>query len=95
MHQAGIDLWITPASAGTAPAGLDMTGWGGMTTVWSYAGLPCITVPAGKDRNGLPFGLQCVAASNRDECLLSWAVAIAGAFARVRPMSTTPNDDAK
>jgi Asp-tRNA(Asn)/Glu-tRNA(Gln) amidotransferase A subunit family amidase len=73
MDEAGIDLWITPSSAGAAPVGLDTTGWGGMTTVWSYAGLPCISVPAGRAAHGLPLGLQCIAASGQDECLLTWA----------------------
>src|SRR5262245_46229186 len=54
MQDAGIDLWVTPASAGPAPTGLELTGWGGMTTTWSYAGLPCATVPAGCDEAGLP-----------------------------------------
>jgi Asp-tRNA(Asn)/Glu-tRNA(Gln) amidotransferase A subunit family amidase len=72
MKIVGVDLWVTPASAGPAPLGLQLTGWGGMTTAWSYAGMPCATVPAGRDRNGLPFGLQCVAAPLHDESLLDW-----------------------
>ncbi len=80
MKEAGIDLWITPASAGPAPAGLQLTGWGEMTTAWSYAGLPCITLPASRAANGLPLGLQCVAATGRDEHLLAWASEIEAVF---------------
>ena len=77
MHNTGIDLWITPASAGPAPHGYDQTGWGGMTTAWSYAGLPCITIPAGLSDSRLPLGLQCVGTFNNDELLLPWAAEIA------------------
>jgi Asp-tRNA(Asn)/Glu-tRNA(Gln) amidotransferase A subunit family amidase len=72
MQDAAIDLWVTPASAGPAPRGLELTGWGGMTTAWSYAGMPCLTVPAGADAAGLPLGLQGVAPPGRDEHLLTW-----------------------
>jgi Asp-tRNA(Asn)/Glu-tRNA(Gln) amidotransferase A subunit family amidase len=53
------------------------TGWGGMTITWSYAGLPCITIPAGLSDSRLPLGLQCVGTFNNDELLLPWAAEIA------------------
>ena len=81
MRDAAVDLWVTPASAGPAPAGLDVTGWGGMTTAWSYAGLPCATVPAGRDAAGLPLGLQGVAPSGQDEELLAWMRQLEAVFA--------------
>jgi Asp-tRNA(Asn)/Glu-tRNA(Gln) amidotransferase A subunit family amidase len=81
MHNTGVDLWITPASAGPAPHGYDQTGWGGMTTTWSYAGLPCITIPAGLSDSRLPLGLQCVGTFNNDELLLPWAAELAKHFA--------------
>jgi Asp-tRNA(Asn)/Glu-tRNA(Gln) amidotransferase A subunit family amidase len=80
MQQAGIDMWVCPASAGPAPRGLDQTGWGGMTTAWSYAGMPCLSVPAGLSREGLPLGFQCVAKFGHDELLLQWADDIAKHF---------------
>jgi Asp-tRNA(Asn)/Glu-tRNA(Gln) amidotransferase A subunit family amidase len=83
MHHAGIDLWVTPASAGPAPQGYDQTGWGGMTTAWSYAGLPCITIPAGWSDNRLPLGLQCVGSLNTDELLLPWTAELAKHFVRL------------
>ena len=73
MDESGIDFWVTPASAGPAPAGLEVTGWGGMTTAWSYAGLPCITVPAGFAESGLPLGLQAIGRWGQDEALLAAA----------------------
>ena len=81
MREAAIDLWVTPASAGPAPEGLDVTGWGGMTTAWSYAGMPCATVPAGRDGAGLPLGLQGVAPSGCDERLLAWMKKLEAVFA--------------
>ncbi|HEY3061392.1 MAG TPA: amidase [Chloroflexota bacterium] len=80
MQQAGIDMWVCPASAGPAPRGLDQTGWGGMTTVWSYAGMPCLSVPAGLSRDGLPLGFQCVTMFGQDELLLHWTDNIAKHF---------------
>lgn len=45
--RAGIDLWITPAATGPAPAGLATTGDPVMSTPWSLAGLPAVSIPAG------------------------------------------------
>jgi Asp-tRNA(Asn)/Glu-tRNA(Gln) amidotransferase A subunit family amidase len=81
MGEAAVDLWVTPASAGPAPVGLDVTGWGGMTTAWSYAGMPCATVPAGSDAAGLPLGVQGVARPDRDERLLAWMSRLEAVFA--------------
>jgi Asp-tRNA(Asn)/Glu-tRNA(Gln) amidotransferase A subunit family amidase len=81
MAQAELDLWITPSSAGAAPAGFELTGWGGMTTAWSYAGLPCLSLPAGRSTSGLPLGLQCVGAFGQDERLLAWADGLARTLA--------------
>ncbi len=81
MREAAVDLWVTPASAGPAPMGLELTGWGGMTTAWSFAGMPCATVPAGRDAAGLPLGLQAVAPVGQDEQLLAWMSSLEAVFA--------------
>jgi len=39
--------------------------------------MPCVSVPAGLSREGLPLGLQCVAMFGHDELLLHWADDIA------------------
>lgn len=39
----------------------------------SHAGIPAITVPAGFDNDGLPVGIQLLAAQHRDGSLLSFA----------------------
>ncbi|MBN2688199.1 MAG: amidase [Deltaproteobacteria bacterium] len=71
MHE--IDLWISPAATGTAPEGIASTGDPAMNLPWTHAGMPTITIPSGKDKKGLPYGLQITARFMKDEILLSWA----------------------
>jgi Asp-tRNA(Asn)/Glu-tRNA(Gln) amidotransferase A subunit family amidase len=73
MSENGIHAWICPAATGPAPEGLDSTGDPCMNLPWTHAGLPAVTLPAGAAANGLPLGLQCVAASGQDERLLELA----------------------
>ena len=68
-----IDLWISPSTVGPAPKGLDSTGDPVMNLPWTQAGLPTINLPAGKDQEGLPLGLQLVGNWYKDESLLFWA----------------------
>ncbi|WP_328536504.1 amidase [Streptomyces sp. NBC_00344] len=77
---APIDLWITPSATGPAPRGLATTGSSVMCLPWSNAGLPSLTVPAGLAGNGLPLGVQCVAARGRDEELMAWGAGIEAAL---------------
>ena len=71
----GIDLWVSPAQGGVAPKGFETTGWAGMTAIWSYAGLPTISVPITKIE-GMPLGFQCIGSHGNDEALLFWAKVI-------------------
>lgn len=68
-----IDLWISPATIGPAPKGLESTGDPVMNLPWTQAGLPSINLPAGKSRDGLPLGLQIVGNWYKDESLLFWS----------------------
>jgi Asp-tRNA(Asn)/Glu-tRNA(Gln) amidotransferase A subunit family amidase len=77
MAASGVDIWACPPAAGTAPYGLDSTGDPVMNLPWTHAGLPVVTVPAGLDADGLPYGLQLAAAFGADELLLAWAEGIA------------------
>jgi len=80
MESEGIDLWVSPATTGSAPAGLETTGDPAMNLPWTHAGLPTLTLPAGLAPDGLPLGLQCAARFMRDEYLLAWADEIARAL---------------
>jgi Asp-tRNA(Asn)/Glu-tRNA(Gln) amidotransferase A subunit family amidase len=72
MAHAGIDLWVSPSAAGPAPQGIDSTGDPNMNLPWTHAGMPVITLPAGKSKNGLPLGLQFVGPFGVDEDLVAW-----------------------
>ena len=78
MAQAGIDLWVSPSAPGPAPEGLHATGDPNMNLPWTHAGMPAITLPAGRSRTGLPLGLQLVAPFGEDEQLLAWCQVLAG-----------------
>jgi Asp-tRNA(Asn)/Glu-tRNA(Gln) amidotransferase A subunit family amidase len=78
VSQAGIDVWVCPSAPGPAPEGLTSTGSPLMNLPWTQAGLPAISLPAGRAANGLPLGFQCVGAYMADERLLKWAAPMAG-----------------
>lgn len=80
MREAGVDLWVTPAAKGPAPKGIEATGDPAMNMPWTNAGLPSVSVPAGRADNGLPLGVQLIAPFMGDELLLSWAVDVADVF---------------
>jgi amidase len=44
-----------------------------MNLPWTQIGFPALNLPAGKNEEGLPMGLQVVAKWNMDEELLNWA----------------------
>lgn len=73
MDEHGVDLWLTPAATGVAPQGLDSTGDPIMNLPWTHCGLPSLTLPSGKNEDGLPFGIQLIARWYGDEALLEWA----------------------
>jgi len=68
-----IDLWICPSTLGAAPRGLESTGDPVMNLPWTQVGLPAINLPAGKNQDNLPLGLQVVGNWYKDESLLFWA----------------------
>jgi Asp-tRNA(Asn)/Glu-tRNA(Gln) amidotransferase A subunit family amidase len=72
MAKESIDLWVCPPAPGPAPAGIHATGDPKMNLPWTHAGMPVITLPAGRAENGLPLGLQFVASFGADEYLLAW-----------------------
>ncbi|MCH7811378.1 MAG: amidase [Chloroflexi bacterium] len=81
MDEHGLDAWVSPAATGPAPEGLASTGNPAMNLPWTHAGLPTITLPAGRAANGLPLGLQITARFGADEALLGWAEEMEAAVA--------------
>ncbi|HET8846020.1 MAG TPA: amidase, partial [Ktedonobacteraceae bacterium] len=77
MDSSSIDLWISPSATGPAPEGITTTGSPAMNLPWTHAGVPALTLPAGRAANGLPLGLQFAGRFQQDEYLLAWATGLA------------------
>ena len=75
------DAIIPPAATGEAPAGLDSTGSPVFNTLWTYCGLPAITLPLMQGSNGLPIGVQLVGPRHDDARLLRTANWLVSNFA--------------
>lgn len=75
------DAILTPAVAGAAPLGLDSTGSPMFCTLWTFCGMPAISLPLLQAGNGLPLGVQLVGRVGDDARLLRTARWLAGAVA--------------
>ncbi len=64
------DAILCPAALGGAPKGLESTGDPIMQTVWTFSGLPTISLPMLRLSSGLPLGVQAVGACKSDARLL-------------------------
>ena len=64
------DVILTPAALGPASAGLASTGSAVFNGLWSLLGTPAVTVPLFESEEGLPMGVQLVAARHMDGRLL-------------------------
>jgi Asp-tRNA(Asn)/Glu-tRNA(Gln) amidotransferase A subunit family amidase len=67
------DALLTPATIGPAPASLDSTGSPIFCTLWTYLGVPTVTLPLFHAENGMPFGAQLVGRRGDDARLLRTA----------------------
>ena len=67
------DVIITPASPGPAPVGLDTTGSAVFNTLWTFTGVPAITLPLMQGENGMPLGVQLIGPRGDDARLLRTA----------------------
>jgi Asp-tRNA(Asn)/Glu-tRNA(Gln) amidotransferase A subunit family amidase len=76
---AEVDVLLAPSAMGEAPKGLGSTGDARFNAIWTLAWTPCLTLPAGNGRGGLPLGIQLVGPRFRDEALLD-----AGAWVEAR-----------
>lgn len=68
-----VDAVITPATPGEAPGDLATTGDPIFSTIWTFCGLPTLTMPLLQGPAGLPLGVQLVGAKNDDGRLLRTA----------------------
>jgi Asp-tRNA(Asn)/Glu-tRNA(Gln) amidotransferase A subunit family amidase len=66
---------ITPSSPGAAPKGT-ATGNPAFCTLWTYLGLPAISIPLMTSASGMPLGVQLVGPSGDDARLLRTARAL-------------------
>lgn len=73
-HFNDFDAIMSPAAAGEAlPLSAGNTGDAVFCTVWTLAGLPCLTLPLLVGRNDLPIGVQLIGAAEEDDRLLRTA----------------------
>ena len=73
MFELRYEAILTPATAGTAPRGLESTGSPAFCTLWTLCGLPAITLPLMRGTDGLPIGVQLVGPRGSDARLLRTA----------------------
>jgi Asp-tRNA(Asn)/Glu-tRNA(Gln) amidotransferase A subunit family amidase len=75
------DAILTPSAPGEAPQRLDTTGMATFSRTWTAMHVPCIAIPFGRGRRGLPVGVQLVGPRYSDVALLGTAHAIAAELA--------------
>ncbi len=80
LHEAFLELFeqrydaiLTPAAPGPAPKGLDSTGDPVFCTLWTFCGMPAISLPLLQAGGGLPMGVQLVGPRHGDARLLRTA----------------------
>lgn len=84
MEEEEVDLWVSPAALGPAPAGLESTGDPVMNLPWTHAGIPTLSLPSGLNKMGLPMGLQVAGRWDDDEAVIAWAVRVESALRKIR-----------
>ena len=70
---ADYDFLLTPSAPGEAPKGIASTGNAMFNRPWTFLGVPCVTIPAGKGPLGLPLGVQIIGPYLDDARTLAWA----------------------
>jgi Asp-tRNA(Asn)/Glu-tRNA(Gln) amidotransferase A subunit family amidase len=79
-YVAKYDAIITPPTTGEAPATVEQTGNPCFCFIWSFCGVPVITIPVEFGSRGLPLGLQIVGPRGKDNQVLSMAQWCEGVF---------------
>jgi len=67
----GIDVLLTPSAPDEPPKGYASTGASTFNRAWTLLGTPCVSVPGATCVNGLPMGLQLIAAPGEDTLCLA------------------------
>lgn len=73
---AEIDVLISYAAPGEAPATLSSTGDSRFNRLWTLLGTPCLTIPVGNGPRGLPLGVQVIGGFGADDRVISVAKAL-------------------
>ncbi len=68
-----VDAILTPSALGEAPMKSEGTGDPVCCTVWTLAGLPCLSLPLLNGESGLPVGVQLVGCGEHDDRLMRTA----------------------
>jgi Asp-tRNA(Asn)/Glu-tRNA(Gln) amidotransferase A subunit family amidase len=76
------DVILTPSAPGEAPLGIAATGNPAFSTIWTYLGLPAVTVPVLTGEAGLPMGAQLIARRGYDARALRTAQWLAATLAK-------------
>jgi len=83
---AEVDALLTPATTGPAPDAAT-TGDPAFNSPWSFTGLPTVSLPAGRDAEGMPLAIQLVGRPWSEAELLTaaaWCEQMLG-FERIEP----------
>jgi len=83
--------YLTLSASGEAPRGLQSPDLPDTCKIWTYLGMPALSIPAAAGPNGLPIGLQVVAPKYADYRLLDVGRAIVDALG-VRAAIATPQE---
>ncbi|HEY7764996.1 MAG TPA: amidase [Aestuariivirgaceae bacterium] len=67
------DAIVTPAATGEAPAGLHATGNPIFNGLWTFCGVPAVTLPLLLGQTGMPLGVQLIGRYGEDARLLRTA----------------------
>jgi len=64
------DVILSPSAPGEAPVGLDNTGNPAFSTLWTFTGMPAISLPLLQGEAGMPLGVQLIGQKGDDGRLL-------------------------
>ena len=82
LFEQRYDAILSAAAAGPAPKGLSSTGDPSFCTLWTYCGMPCVTLPLLQSSDGLPIGVELVGPRGGDARLLRTARWLAAKMAQ-------------